>query len=72
MIQETLSPVDGQIYVTRELADANRIQGALTQAVAAQGAWQRLPLSEKLSICQHAVALLSANKAALGEECSSY
>lgn len=68
MIQETLSPVDGQIYVTRELADANCIQGALTQAVAAQGAWQRLPLSEKLSICQHAVALLSANKAALGEE----
>jgi acyl-CoA reductase-like NAD-dependent aldehyde dehydrogenase len=40
----TISPIDGRIYVERELADANAINRALDTARRSQAAWQSLPL----------------------------
>ncbi len=42
-IQATTSPVDGRVYVERELATASRIESALALAVRAQKSWRERP-----------------------------
>ncbi len=50
-MQKTISPVDGSVYVERELADAAAIDAALDQAVKAQRAWRSVSVSERAAIC---------------------
>ncbi|MGF6201548.1 aldehyde dehydrogenase family protein [Pseudomonas laurylsulfatiphila] len=57
---QLISPVDGRVYVERELADAAQVEQALTAAASAQAAWQRRSLSERAAFCSAAVdAMLS-------------
>ncbi len=55
--QQTISPIDGSIYVERELADQIQIEHAVEQAVRAQQQWSQTSLSKRRSIC---VAMLAA------------
>ncbi|EJM35699.1 NAD-dependent aldehyde dehydrogenase [Pseudomonas sp. GM33] len=57
---QLISPVDGRVYVEREMADAAQVEQALTSAASAQAAWQRRSLSERAALCSAAVdAMLS-------------
>jgi len=56
-IQQTISPIDGSIYVERELASGQQIEATLAKAAAAQQAWKRVPLAERAAICRRMVAL---------------
>ncbi len=41
-IQQTISPLDGTLYLERPLAAAEQIDRTLASAVAAQAAWRRV------------------------------
>lgn len=57
---QLISPVDGRVYVEREMADAAQVEQALTAAASAQASWQRRSLSERAAFCNAAVdAMLS-------------
>ncbi|WP_223533683.1 MULTISPECIES: aldehyde dehydrogenase family protein [unclassified Pseudomonas] len=57
---QLISPVDGRVYVEREVADAAQVEQALTAAASAQASWQRRSLSERAAFCNAAVdAMLS-------------
>ncbi|EJM55137.1 aldehyde dehydrogenase family protein [Pseudomonas sp. GM48] len=57
---QLISPVDGRVYVERDLADAAQVEQALTAAASAQASWQRRSLSERAAFCNAAVdAMLS-------------
>jgi acyl-CoA reductase-like NAD-dependent aldehyde dehydrogenase len=51
-IQRTLSPIDGSVFVERELADPAAIDAALNRAVEAQRKWRAMPVSERAAICR--------------------
>lgn len=55
MIQKTISPIDGSVYVERELANAEAVEAALEKAVAAQKEWKKTTLAEREAICRKAV-----------------
>lgn len=69
-IQQTISPVDGRVYIERELADHAVINAVLDAAVQAQVLWASLPLSERLSILSRAVDAFVSNGAAIANEIS--
>jgi acyl-CoA reductase-like NAD-dependent aldehyde dehydrogenase len=50
-LQKTISPVDGSVYVERELADAQLVDAALKRAVEAQRAWRSVSVAERAAIC---------------------
>ena len=52
--QKTISPVDGSVYVERELADPARVEATLDRASAAQRAWREVPLAERARYCSGA------------------
>jgi acyl-CoA reductase-like NAD-dependent aldehyde dehydrogenase len=57
---QLISPVDGRVYVEREMADATQVEQAVTAAASAQASWQRRSLSERAAFCNAAVdAMLS-------------
>ena len=49
-IQKTISPVDGRVYVERELATHAQINEILRTARHAQAAWRNVPLEERAAI----------------------
>jgi acyl-CoA reductase-like NAD-dependent aldehyde dehydrogenase len=59
MTQRTISPVNGSVYVERELAAGSAIEAALDRAVVAQRAWRHSPLTERI-VC----ALLERRRSA--------
>ncbi len=65
---QVISPVDGSVYLEREYATANQIENILTTAKNAQKAWKNVPLSERMAICERAVAYFLANADAIGQE----
>jgi acyl-CoA reductase-like NAD-dependent aldehyde dehydrogenase len=67
-IQETLTPIDGSVYVQRPLADGKTIAGALAKARAAQATWSKVPLAERARLCGRAVDAFLARKPAVAEE----
>lgn len=54
-IQTTISPVDGSVYVERELANAAQIEAVLQSAVKAQQAWKQTSLEERAALCERMV-----------------
>jgi acyl-CoA reductase-like NAD-dependent aldehyde dehydrogenase len=46
-LQTTISPVDGRVYVSRELATAAHIDEALDRARRAEREWRRVPVAER-------------------------
>ena len=50
--QKTITPVDGSVYVQRELASNRAIDNALDKAVKAQKAWKQVPVAERATLCR--------------------
>ncbi|WP_330960886.1 aldehyde dehydrogenase family protein [Photobacterium sp. 53610] len=69
-MQQTISPVDGSVYVTRPLASPTEIQQALKLAQRAQKNWAGTDLAERQAICAKAVEWFEAHQADIGLEIS--
>lgn len=67
-IQETISPVDGRVYVERELATHAQIDSALQRGVEAQRSWRTLPLADRAAICSRFTDAMEAEADTIGEE----
>lgn len=67
-IQRTISPVDGSIYVERELATESQARATLARAGAAQRDWASRPLAERKVICSRAVDAFVARTDAIALE----
>jgi acyl-CoA reductase-like NAD-dependent aldehyde dehydrogenase len=68
MVQKTISPVDGRIYVERELAGPEALGEALARAARAQRAWAKTPLEERLAIVERMVEVMLGAVGAVAEE----
>ena len=69
-VQETISPVDGSVYVRRPLASAADIDRVLDRAWTAQAEWRATPLDERAARCREAVSWMVDRADAIGEELS--
>jgi acyl-CoA reductase-like NAD-dependent aldehyde dehydrogenase len=65
---QVISPVDGSIYLEREYVTANQIENILATAKTAQKAWKNVPLAERITICERAVAYFLTHADAIGKE----
>jgi len=63
-----VSPVDGRVYVERELANAAAIEAALAKSVAAGAAWRATPLEQRQEVLRKAVAAFVAKGADIATE----
>ncbi len=68
ILQRTVSPIDGSICVTRELADARTTEAVLARSVRAQRDWARRPLAERMALCSRMVDAFVAREAAIASE----
>jgi acyl-CoA reductase-like NAD-dependent aldehyde dehydrogenase len=68
MKQRTISPVDGSVYVERELASDKAIESTLHRSVAAQKGWKGMPLAERAAIVRRMVEWCVARADELGNE----
>ena len=64
----TISPIDGNVYIERELATDRVIERALAKAHHARQGWRAIPLQKRIDMLQKAVNYFVANAAAIGEE----
>jgi len=67
---QTVSPVDGRVYVERAYSSNKDIETALSQAGSAQQEWQKLNIEQRAILCRHAVDSLLANQDKIREEIS--
>jgi acyl-CoA reductase-like NAD-dependent aldehyde dehydrogenase len=67
-VQKTISPVDGSVYVERELASASTIDATLSRAVEAQRKWRLVPLAERAAICRRFCEAFEQRRDAIAEE----
>jgi len=65
---ETVSPVDGSVYVERAYACDSDVAAALSQARRAGEVWREVAVEERAALCAQAVDALVANKDAIAEE----
>lgn len=68
MLQRTISPIDGSLYVERPLASSPAIEKTLGQAAAAQRRWRKVPVAERAALCRRMVEWCVARADVLGEE----
>ncbi|MBD3896389.1 aldehyde dehydrogenase family protein [Halomonas sp. ML-15] len=66
--QKTISPVDGSVYVERELADPAQIETALSRAASAQRSWREVPIVERARYCSAMVDAFVARRDELAGE----
>jgi acyl-CoA reductase-like NAD-dependent aldehyde dehydrogenase len=69
-LQRTISPVDGSVYVERELATAGQIESALAKARRACKTWKEVPLSSRAQLCLKAVDYFLAHAEEMALELS--
>ena len=67
-LQPTITPIDGSIYVERELASGTHIESLLMAAGKAQRAWRDTPLSDRARLCSKWVDAIVAETAACANE----
>ena len=67
-LQQTISPVDGRVYVERELASAQQLEAALAAAASARRAWRQTPLAERAALCTRLVEAFLAQSGVIAEE----
>ncbi len=65
---QTISPVDGRVYVERETASAEQIDAILALARAAQSEWKELPVARRAELCSRMVDAFVAQKDRIAEE----
>jgi acyl-CoA reductase-like NAD-dependent aldehyde dehydrogenase len=66
----TLSPVDGRVYVERELATSDQINATLEAARRAAEGWSRLAVRERATLCRGFVDAFVARGEEIAEEIS--
>ena len=67
-MQQTISPVDGRVYVERPLGRARDIEQALAGAVQAQRDWQQLGVAGRCALLNRAVDAFVAERDAIATE----
>jgi acyl-CoA reductase-like NAD-dependent aldehyde dehydrogenase len=67
-MQRTLSPIDGSVYVERELATAAEIDRALNQARVAQQAWRQTSIAERARILTAFCDIFASQRDAIANE----
>ncbi len=67
-IQKTISPVDGSVYVERELATGAKIQQTFETARTAQRHWRETSVAERAKICRAFVENFAASAQPIAEE----
>ncbi|MFI8480940.1 aldehyde dehydrogenase family protein [Pseudomonas sp. NPDC078700] len=65
-----ISPIDGSVYVERELASSHEIERALAHAQKAHQLWKQTALSERIAIVRKAIEGFSAKEGLLAQELS--
>lgn len=59
---QTVSPIDGSVYVERELASTQEIDAALNLAVSAQRRWRTVAVADRVSIARKAIEIFRDRK----------
>ena len=67
-ILRTVSPIDGQIFVEREMAAGSAVSEAVARAQTAQSDWRRLPVEKRQEILSRAVDAFERDGPAIAEE----
>jgi acyl-CoA reductase-like NAD-dependent aldehyde dehydrogenase len=67
-LQTTISPIDGSVYVERELASPQQIEAVLQRAVEAQRVWKQTSLDERAAICERMVQYMLEHSDAIAAE----
>lgn len=67
---QTVSPIDGSVYVERELASTQEIDAALNLAVSAQRRWRTVAVADRVSIARKAIEIFSSWETELATELS--
>jgi acyl-CoA reductase-like NAD-dependent aldehyde dehydrogenase len=67
-IQETISPVDGSVHVTRTHATPREVDAALATATEAQRSWRDVPLDERIAIVRRFVDWMVERADDIGSE----
>jgi acyl-CoA reductase-like NAD-dependent aldehyde dehydrogenase len=52
---QTITPVDGSVYLERRYAGEPEIDAAVSAAAAAQKAWAETPVADRAALCSKAV-----------------
>ena len=65
---ETISPVDGSVYVERAYADDTLITQTIAQAHTAFGPWRNTALEQRIAYCRKALDYFEQHSTAIGEE----
>ena len=65
---QSISPVDGSVYVERPLASDSEIEANLQTAKRAQSEWKLVPVSDRAAICRRMVSSLVERAQELGTE----
>ena len=65
---QCISPVDGSIYVERELADPDSITQSIELSRSAQKQWQQTSIDERARICEAAVQYFEEKQTQIAEE----
>lgn len=68
VIQKTISPVDGSVYVERPLSTDTEIQNIMERARRAQPQWKHTPLAERATIVTRFIAAFVARGQQIAEE----
>jgi len=68
--QRTISPVDGSVYVERELAAPAEIEDALERAVRAFARWRKVPVRERAAILTRFCTAFESRRDAIATELS--
>lgn len=67
-IQKTISPVDGSVYVERELADERQLEEAIGLAAMTQVGWRKLAVADRAVLLHRMVDAMVAERDAIAEE----
>ncbi len=73
-MQDTLSPIDGSVFVSRPLAGEHQVIACVEQASAAynrsEASWKNTPLAQRKALCKKAIDQLLSHKDEIATELS--
>ena len=67
---QCISPIDGSIYVERELMSMRDLEKSVELSRAAQKQWQEVSISERAEICEKAVMYFESKQDQIADEIS--
>ncbi len=70
MLQQTISPIDGSVYVERPYATESEIDATLTRARIAQGDWKEFSIGERAHILRRFCEVLESHQTEIARELS--